>query len=316
MELNRKIGNDICISDLGFGAWAIGGGAYGAVGMSDALGALNCYFEHGGNFIDTAQLYKESESIIGEFLSQSSFKNDAIIATKTAFGEKADTLNKIESSLDESLKKLKRDYVDVFYFHAPPEDDAVIEAGFDIMQRLKDKGKIRAIGASIKGVNVTQNTVDICNKYIATQKIDVIQLVYSIFRQKNEEVFENAKKSGVALVGRTSMESGLLTGKYGKDYKFSATEHRNKWSSNMDIIADNVESIKKKYIGTYDDSMVSLAVRFAMYPEAITNTIVGAKNKEQMEQLIKVSQRAKINEVVYQELREMFCGKTDLFNVK
>lgn len=317
MEINRKIGNDIAISQLGFGAWAIGGGSYGNVGLDDAMDALDCYFENGGNFIDTAQGYANSEEIIGNYLESRNLKNKAVIATKTPLGETLESIGQIEASLDVSLKKLKRDYVDVFYFHSPSEDEELIAKGIEVMEELKQKGKIRKIAASIKGVNVTSDTVDLCNKYINTEKIDVIQLVYSILRQQTKECFANAQEKGVALVGRTSLESGLLTGKYQKGHVFPEGDHRNRWGENIDVIIQSTLDIKEKYISkdkSVDDSMIGLAIRFAMYPEEITNTIIGAKNKQQMEDIIKIYQKEKLSSEIYHELEVMFKGKTSLYN--
>ena len=99
------------------------------------------------------------------------------------------------------------------------------------MEQLKTEGKIRAIGASIKGPNVTQHTADLCRQYINTGKVDVLQLVYSIFRQSNAQVFEQARQAGVGIIARTVLESGFLTGKYNSQSLFSEGDHRRRWSA-------------------------------------------------------------------------------------
>lgn len=316
MEQNRRLGKDILISKLGFGAWAIGGSAYGSVEISDANEALDYYLSQGGNFIDTAQMYANSEEIIGNFLQDSEYKNDVVIATKTPCGDGMNTVNLIESELDKSLKKLKRNYVDLYYFHSPSEDDETIAAGLEVMKSLKAKGKIRTIGASIKGVNVTDETVELCRRYIDTKEIDAIQLVYSIFRQKNKEIFSYAQDNNVALIGRTSLESGFLTGKYRKGHVFAEGDHRARWSASVDEIMDEVQKIEKKYIGKHDDSMTSLAIRFAMHPNEITDTIVGVKNKKQMEEIIQVCEKPELNVSALIALELMFQDKTEMFNVR
>ncbi|MFI3209223.1 MAG: aldo/keto reductase [Eubacteriales bacterium] len=316
MERNRRLGQDILISKLGFGAWAIGGGAYGGVAVTDANEALDYYLSQGGNFIDTAQMYANSEEIIGNFLQDSEYKNDVVIATKTPCGDGMNTVNLIESELDKSLKKLKRNYVDLYYFHSPSEDDETIAAGLEVMKSLKAKGKIRTIGASIKGVNVTDETVELCRRYIDTKEIDAIQLVYSIFRQKNKEIFSYAQDNNVALIGRTSLESGFLTGKYRKGHVFAEGDHRVRWSASVDEIMDEVQKIEKKYIGKHDDSMTSLAIRFAMHPDEITDTIVGVKNKKQMEEIIQVCEKQELNASALIALELMFQDKTKMFNVR
>lgn len=315
MEHNKKLGKDIFISELGFGAWAIGGNSYGDVAITDAKDALSCFFEYGGNFIDTAQSYAASESIIGEFLKESSYGKDAIIATKTPFGTSLENIEKIETELDKSLQRLGRDYVDLYYLHNPAEDEETIEASLDVMQSLKKKGKIKTVGASIKGVNVDDEIVALSKKYINTKKVDALQLVYSIIRQKNDEVFAYAMEHEVAIIGRTSLESGFLTGKYRKDHVFADGDHRKRWDKNYNEIISYVEQIERKYMGVCDDNMTSLAIRFAMYPEAITDTIVGVKSRKQMEEIMKICEKPQIAESIIEELVDMFDGKTELFNV-
>lgn len=316
MERNRIIGEDIAISKLGFGAWAIGGTSYGSVEIQDAYEAMECYLSQGGNFIDTARMYGESERIIGEFLEDSSFKQDVVIASKTACGATMDTVSQIEVELEETLKNLKRDYVDMYYFHMPSEDPEVIAAGLDVMKKLKQQGKIRTIGASIKGPDVTDSTVNLIKTYIDIKEIDAIQLVYSIVRQKTRTMFDYAKENQVALIGRTSLESGLLTGKYKKGHVFPEGDHRNRWITNFDKMMEVVEEVDEKFARKYEESLMSLALRFAMAPEAITNTIVGAKNKKQMEDILNITQKMPIDQSLLLALELKYQDKTDLFNIR
>ena len=99
------------------------------------------------------------------------------------------------------------------------------------MEQLKTEGKIRAIRTSIKGPNVTQHTADLCRQYVYTGKVDVLQLVYSIFRQSNAQIFEQARQAGVGIIARTVLESGFLTGKYNSQSLFLEGDHRRRWSA-------------------------------------------------------------------------------------
>ncbi|MDD5016988.1 MAG: aldo/keto reductase [Eubacteriales bacterium] len=271
---------DIQICELGFGAWAISGTSYGNVDIIDAKEALDAYFNCGGNFVDTAREYGKSEEIIGEFLEERGIKNNVILATKTLAGEHLPTVKNIVNDLELSLKALKRDYIDIYYLHRPPEDTRTMNAALDIMEKLKKEGKIRAIGASIKGPDVTNQTINLCRKYIENKRINVIQLVYSILRQKNVEIFDEAEQNGIGLIGRTSLESGFLTEKYSITSKFFPSDHRHRWNKSMPKIFEAVNDIKKQIYDPYD-SLTQIAIRFAMLPGAITSTIVGAKNRDQ-----------------------------------
>ncbi len=130
--------------------------------------ALEAYLESGGNFIDTAVTYGESERTIGAVLKDLGLGNYVYIATKTKSGEPAETVPQIRKDLETSLKNLGRDYVDILYLHMPPEDDDVIDMALNECEALKREGKIRGIGASVKGPAVTDATVSLCRKYIDT----------------------------------------------------------------------------------------------------------------------------------------------------
>ncbi len=317
MERNRRLTDDIAISRLGIGTWAIGGsGSYGDVSAAQAIDALDCYFTAGGNFIDTAQCYADAEQVIGQFLKESTLRHEAVIATKTQAGTERETIKDIEPLLNESLKRLGRDYVDLYYFHMPSSEPDVMEEALDVMQALKQKGKIRAVGASIKGVNVTDDTVTLCKQYIDTGKLDAIQLVYNILRQQTNEIFDYATAHNIALIGRTSLETGFLSGKYKKGHRFAANDHRNRWNATYDMIAEHVEAIEQRFIHNEcaDDEMTSLALRFAMAPEAIADTIVGARSRTQVQELLDIIAKPVLPTETRLALEEMFRGKTALFN--
>lgn len=270
------------ISLTGFGAWAIGGGGYGSVATDKAINTIKTYVEHGGNHIDTAQGYADSEKLIG---ASGVCSNDIIIASKTANDGTAEDVKKVEDSINSTLKNLKRDYVDIYYMHTPPEKDENIDRLFTVYEKLKKDGKIRFIGASIKGPNVTDDTTELCKKYILDGRVDVIQIVYSIFRQKNSEIFELAKKHNVGIVARTALESGFLVGSYKKGHVFNDDDHRARWSrGKLDIILQETENLEKFRQTTSFEKLSQIAVKFSMQNENINSLIIGAKNVNQINQ--------------------------------
>ena len=94
------------------------------------------------------------------------------------------------------------------------------------LEKAKEEGLIRHIGASIKGPNVNQMTVDLCRKYIKTGRVDVFQVVYSILRQKLYDVILEAQNAGIGIVARTALESGFLSGNYRPGHTPSASYPR------------------------------------------------------------------------------------------
>jgi myo-inositol catabolism protein IolS len=144
------------VSELGFGAWAIGGTAYGPVSDTDAIECITQYLSAGGNFIDTARSYGNSEAILGKALQNIGLRDQIFISTKTVKGESLETIPEITADLEESLRLLITDFVDIYYLHRPPVDPKVMNRALDVLEEFKYAGKIRAIGASIKGPAVTE----------------------------------------------------------------------------------------------------------------------------------------------------------------
>lgn len=173
---SKQLGNSILhVSSLGFGAWPIGGTTYGNISRDDGRAALERYFELGGRLIDTARGYRTSESIIGEVLASDNLRPEIVIASKT----KANTPKVMRFDLETSLRELGTDYLDIYYLHQPPADPAERDIALAAMLQFKAEAKIRMIGASINGPNVTADTEQMCRDYIPTGQIGVIQLIFT-----------------------------------------------------------------------------------------------------------------------------------------
>lgn len=307
-----KTGFDISLT--GFGAWAIGNGSYGNVREEVAIETIKEYVNQGGNHIDTAQGYADSERLIGKALT-GGFGDGVILATKTGNEGTKETIHLVREALEHTRMMLQRDCIDVYYMHSPPavEDDR--KRLFDEYEALRAEGKIKYIGASIKGVDVTQDTVDLCETYILEGRVDVIQLVYSIFRQKNEAIFELAKKHDVGIVGRTAMESGFLTGKYKKDHVFPSSDHRSRWTKEkLDLILSEAENLNAFCEKTSFDTLAQLAVKFAMQNTGIDSVIIGAKSKTQMEANCKIELLSDLTIEEIKYLKERYGDFTENCN--
>ena len=299
------------VAEIGFGAWPIGGRYYGHVTEDDAHACVNAYVEGGGNFIDTARRYLDSERIIGEYFRRHGGREGTIIASKT---HQTDALA-IRKELEETLRMLQSDYVDVYYLHAPPDDPTEMKCVLDVYERLKEEGKIRAIGASIKGPNVTERTVALCRQYIRSGRVDVLQVIYSVFRQKNSEMFREASEGGVGVVGRTVLESGFLTGKYAPGHQFTGDDHRRRWGGErLAGMLEYVQELEELAVAPPYRAVGDVAIRFALDQEGISTIIVGAKSVPQ----VQANMRAASLPPVTQELRERLIGAygglIDLFN--
>lgn len=246
---------------------------------------VEAYVDAGGNHIDTAAAYGLSERIIGEALSKGIQREKLFIASKVGSDGKPDELESVRASLENSLRELKTDYMDMFYLHSPPEDYDGMNRLLELYEKFKEEGKIRFIGASIKGPNVTRDTQQLCNQYIKDGRTDVIQLIYSILRQSNEEIFDLASEKGVGIVARTVLESGMLTGKFHKGMTFDSKDHRSRWGQQkIDWIFEQSEWLKGQIDELSYDNITQLAIRFAIDHPGIQTTIIGAKSLTQLEE--------------------------------
>ena len=304
----------ISISEYGLGAWAIGGKHYGDVEEEHAKAVIRKYLLSGGNFIDTARGYGESERLIGDVLHETGLLESTVIATKTVAGESKDTIDQIHVDLEESLRQLRRSYVDIFFLHFPPEDKETMDLALNECLKLKEQGLIKAIGASIKGPDVTSKTIDMANTYIKDGRTDVLLMVYSIFRQMSADVFKEAEANDVGIVLRTVMESGFLTGALKKGTKFPDSDHRSRWNSQIDDFVDEVKNIEQIALSHPYEGINEIAIRFAAQSAFHTSIILGAENENQLNMNFKAFNRPPLSSSVIDQLKDVYGGMTERFN--
>lgn len=256
----------LMVSEVGFGAWAIGGTSYGKVDRKDSLRALAKAEELGCNFVDTASVYGDSELVLGEFLKGR--RNKWLIATKYS-GQKPGMLE----TVDEQLKRLQIDSIDFYQLHWCPRGDG--RHLYDDLYRLKAVGKVRFIGVSL------YSTADI-DYVLDCTAIEGIQVPFSLlnpdpFLDRLGQIRE--KKIGVIV--RSSLESGFLSGKYTRESVFSdPQDQRYQWSKKE--VTRMVESVEQfQFLEEEAGSLLEAAVRYPLsFPEAST-VILGTKTPGQ-----------------------------------
>ncbi|HSR12027.1 MAG TPA: aldo/keto reductase [Thermodesulfobacteriota bacterium] len=304
----------IQVSELGFGAWQIGGVQYGPVAESEAVEIIHRYIQAGGNLIDTARAYGASEAILGKVLSREKLRERVVLATKTQKGSDAQSIPAIREDLEESLRLLKTDCVDLYYLHQPPDDPAVMHQAIDLLESLKREGKLKAIGASVKGPAVTDATVKLCRQYIDSGRIDALQVVYSILRQKNAAIFDDARRKGVGIVVRTAIESGFLSGKYRPGQTISEG-HRKRWTpETQSLMFQKVLEMESYALRPPYPSMAEVAVRFSLEPPGVSSVIVGARTPEQMQKNLAIVSLPPLPSEIRARLEKEFGGMTEEFN--
>jgi aryl-alcohol dehydrogenase-like predicted oxidoreductase len=229
----RKLGRTgIEVSEIGFGAWGIGGNSYGPVDDSVSTAALRAAFDLGVTFFDTSDLYGDghSEEVLGTALKD--VRGKVIIATKvgtlphTGFYMPQDfSPGHIVSGVEESLRRLKTDTVDLLQLHSPPLD--VLEGDGRIVETLQGlvrAGKIRAYGISARSPADGRAAVE---KY----GFPVVQVNFNLIDQRAAEcgLFALAAERGTGVICRTPLCFGYLSGKLQGDEEFPGLDHRKNW---------------------------------------------------------------------------------------
>ena len=212
------------VSEVSFGAWAIGG-SWGNVDDGESLAALHSAIDSGVNFIDTADVYGmgRSERLIAQLKRECS--SEIIVATKagrrlsphTAEGYNEANLT---GFIEDSLRNLSTDCLDLVQLHCPPTDVYYRPELFGALDRLIDAGKIRYYGVSVKRVEEALKAIEYPN-------VQTVQVIFNCFRQRPAELFFNqAKLRRVGILARVPLASGLLSGKLTRDSQFASDDHR------------------------------------------------------------------------------------------
>src|SRR4029079_9757494 len=212
------------VSEVSFGAWAIGG-AWGSVDDKESLAALDRAIDLGGNFIDTADVYGDgrSERLVSELRRRRS--ETIYVATKA--GRRLDphtnegyNRENLIAFVERSLKNLGTDSIDLLQLHCPPNEVYYRPAVFEVLEDLVSAGKLRYYGVSVKSPEEGLKAMDYPN-------LQSVQIIFNMFRHRQAELFfSEAKRRRVGILARVPLASGMLTGKLTAESEFAADDHR------------------------------------------------------------------------------------------
>ncbi len=279
------------VSDISFGAWAIGG-AWGPVSDDESLAALHKAVDCGVNFIDTADVYGDgrSERLIAQLKKR--LKSEIIVATKAGRRLQRQTVEgysrqNLTTWVEDSLRNLSTDSLDLLQLHCPPTALYDRPEIFGILDDLVRAGKIRYYGVSVEKIEEALKALEFPN-------IQTVQIIFNCFRQRPaDQFFARAKDKRAGILARVPLASGLLTGKFRRDSTFAADDHRNfnrqgqafdmgETFSGVDykIGLDAVEEIRSLLPAGI--SMSQFALRWILMFDAVTCAIPGGKRAEQV----------------------------------
>jgi aryl-alcohol dehydrogenase-like predicted oxidoreductase len=301
----------ISVSEIGFGAWAIGS-HWGEQKESDSIDALHKAIDSGINFIDTAYGYGngKSEFIIGRVLKER--KEDITVATKippdtgpwppTPYCDDQERFSEdyLRRMVDTCRKNLDVDCIDIIQLHTWTRAWNKNPRPLEIMQKIKDEGKVKFIGISTPEHDQ--------NALIALMKegyLDTVQVIYNIFDQEPAaELLPVAEEENVGVIVRVAFDEGVLTGKYNADHKFPPDDFRFRYFEG-DRLARAVERVEriKLDIEDSDYSMPEVALKFALSPSAVSTVIAGIRNPAQAAMNAKVSDKEDLGDDLIGRLR-------------
>jgi aryl-alcohol dehydrogenase-like predicted oxidoreductase len=280
------------VSEIGFGAWGIGGRDWGGADETEAMAALHAALDHGITFFDTADVYGDgrSEKLIARLRRER--QEPFHVATKagrrlnphTAAGYNAANL---EAFVDRSLANLAVERLDLLQLHCPPTEVYYRPEVFEGLDALVAKGKLRFYGVSVEKVEEALKAVE----YPGVQSV---QIIFNAFRLRPAELFfEMAQRKQVAVIARVPLASGLLSGRFTRDTEFPPADHRafNRDGAGFDrgetfsgvdyeVGLSAVERLKP--LVPQGATLAQFALRWILSFEAVSCVIPGARRPDQV----------------------------------
>lgn len=286
-NLNKKV------SRIGLGAWSIGGALWGGTDERQAIDTIHKALDIGINFIDTAPGYGNgaSEEVVGKAIKEYGDRENIIIATK--FGLNMETSNVfrdsrkafIKKEIENSLRRLQVDYIDLYQAHWPDPTTPISETA-QALKELLDEGKIKAIG-------VSNYTVDQMKEFKKTAPLHSDQPPFNILEREAEaDVIPYCFKERLAIIGYSALCRGMLSGKMSKERKFGNDDVRKNFDPKFkepqfSQYLECVDELKNWVQRKHRRPLVALAVRWVL-DKNINVSLWGARKPEQLADLDKV----------------------------
>jgi aryl-alcohol dehydrogenase-like predicted oxidoreductase len=303
------------ISEVSFGAWAIGG-TWGQVDDTESMKALARALDLGVNFFDTADVYGDgrSEKLMARLRKET--KVPFFVTTKAGRRVEKHTADgytkpKLAAFIERSAKNLGVEALDLLQLHCPPTDVYYRPEVFGALDELVKEGKLRFYGVSVERVEEALKAIE----YPGVQSV---QIVFNLFRQRPAELlFERAKSKKVGILARLPLSSGMLTGKMTRETKFEKDDHRlfNRHGEGWDrgetfsgvdyeLGLSVVEMLRP--LVPAGQTLGDLALRWILDFDAVTATIPGAKRPDQVEQNVRPSDLAPLGAALHEKISRIY----------
>ena len=302
------------VSAIGFGAWAIGG-TWGQTDDTAAMAALHRALDRGVNFFDTADVYGDghSETLLAR-LRRERPGEPFYVATKA--GRRLDPhvaegYRDLRPFIERSLRKLEVEALDLLQLHCPPSAVYAMPEVFAALDALVQEGKLRHYGVSVERIDEALAALQYPN-------VQSVQIIFNLFRQRPAEVFLPAAQAAqVGVLARLPLSSGMLSGKFTRDSRFSADDHRafnrqgeafdrGETFSGVDFEQGLAAVDELRKLLPPDVSLARLALRWILMHEAISSTIPGGRTPEQVDENVSAAEVAALPEALMRALAELY----------
>ncbi|MBT7522064.1 MAG: aldo/keto reductase, partial [Nitrospina sp.] len=292
MEYRMLGASDLNVSVIGFGAWGIGGSPFWSnEGDAVSVRAIRKAYDLGINFFDTAPVYGfgHSEELLGKTLKP--FRDKVIYATKCGLRWEKKSLGSITKNatrrsileeIEQSLKRLDTDYIDLYQVHWPDVETSQEET-METLLKVQEQGKVKVIG-------VSNYSVEQMEAIMKSGKIESLQPDYSLLNRSIEkEIVPYCERNKIGIIAYSPLASGLLTGKYDKNVKFSDWRGKGiigcfsgaQFEKNLEKVA------RLKAMGkTMGKTCGQMAINWIVSQSQLTTALLGVKNEQQIEENI------------------------------
>ena len=255
-----------------FGTFPIGGG-FGAIPESQAISAIHSALDAGLTFIDTAEGYSNAEELLGKGLKGR--RQEVFLATKLSRSDHSP--DQIDEALENSLRKLGTDYVDLYQIHGP-QPAYTVEETLDRFIRHRDAGRIRYFG-------ISNFTADQTSEAAGHTRIHSSQPRYNmLFRDVEEDVLPACERHGIGVIAHSVLAKGLLAGKYRPGHEFDEDDQRHDWEdyhgekfARTYAVAQGLDA----WARDHGRDLAQLALAWPVAHPAVTSSIVGIRTPEQ-----------------------------------
>src|ERR1700759_165159 len=292
MELAHIPGTSLRVSPVAIGTWAIGGWMWGGTDEAESIATIRSAFERGINIVDTAPVYGfgRSEEIVGRAIAESGLRSNVIIATKAGLQWKDGRVSRnasrarIMREVEDSLRRLRTDYIDIYQVHWPDPLIAIEETA-DAMHMLFAQGKIRAIGVS--NFSVLQ-----MERFRRVAPLHVLQPPYNLFERGIEtDLLPYCRKNRIATLGYGALCRGLLSGRMRPETVFDGDDLRRSDPKFLKPrFAQYLAAVAKldRIAQRLGKRVIHLAVRW-MLDQGITTALWGARHPGQLQPVDEVT---------------------------